>query len=812
MSLVWTSLIAAILALVLVLTGGPLPAPASAGSVIPETPPGTVSLSRDLAARLWSAYEGRGANYRPRTEHLRADGTPIYVNRLILEDSPYLLQHAHNPVNWYPWGPEAFETAQKEGKPIFLSIGYSTCHWCHVMETGSFDDEETARLMNEWFVSIKVDREQRPDVDEVYMTAVQLLTGRGGWPMSSFLTSDGKPFFGGTYFAQGAFRERLRTAADLWRDQRPLLVKQAAEVAARVAQLSATSSEVVEVGSDLVSEAARQSLQRHDDRLGGFSPAPKFPHEAELLFLLERALRSNDREALRAVEITLDRMARGGIYDQVGGGFHRYSTDARWLVPHFEKMLYNQAHLARAYSEASILMGSAFFEGVARHTLDYVLRDMTAPGGGFFSATDADSEGREGEFFVWTSRQIRDALSPADAELAIRVFGISESGNFEGKNIPHLPAPLPEAAVASELLLPDLLARVERIRTRLYEVREERVHPLRDEKIVTAWNAMMVTTLARAGETLEEKRYVDAALRAAAFLWESNRRHTGRLWRAHLDGTSSVEASQNDYAYFAEALVTLHDVTGEAIFLERAAAIADVMAVEFWDDASGGFFMSEDDHGGRLPVRPKSFRDGAIPSGNSVAVRVLAMLADRTGRISYRQRAESTVAAFSSSIRRQPTGFAYMLLGVDEMLDGAVGPLEYGARGAVRATASLDSVGGSLGTLTVQLQIADGWHVNSNQPLQEFLVATRLAVKGGRLELKDIEYPEGELVSLGFQDEPLSVFQGAFAIRAEVEGAEIGEAGELGVVHLGLTLQACDDERCLRPETLALELPVLVGR
>jgi len=836
MGIPWVWLIAANLAMVLTSACGPLPAPAKAENQIPETPPGSVPLSQDLAAELWSAYEAKGPDYLPRTEHLRADATPIYVNRLILEDSPYLLQHAHNPVNWYPWGAEAFETAQREGKPIFLSIGYSTCHWCHVMEKGSFEDQETALLMNESFVNIKVDREQRPDVDEVYMTAVQLMTGRGGWPMSSFLTSDGKPFFGGTYFPRDSFRELLRKAAGAWRDQRPKLVEQAIGIAARVALVSAASGEAVEVGSDLVGEAVRQSLVRHDDRLGGFSPAPKFPHEPQLLLLLERSLRSDDRDALRAATITLDRMARGGIYDQVGGGFHRYSTDAKWLTPHFEKMLYNQAHLARAYLEASRITGDVLFERVARQTLDYVLRDMTSSAGAFYSATDADSEGREGEFFVWTPGQIRGALAPADAELAIRVFGITDRGNFEGKNILNLPAPLAEVAVSNGLPLPELLARLDRIRTKLFEVREQRIHPLRDDKIVTAWNGMMITTLARAGEVLGEPRYVEAAVRAAAFLWEHNRRPDGRLWRAHLDGTSSVEASQNDYAYLAEALVTLYDVTGESLFLERAAAVADVMIAWFWDDgddgvgpgrdtASGGFFMSEDDHGGRLPVRPKSASDGAIPSGNSVAVRSLAMLSARTGRLSYRQRAEATIAAFSSSIRRRPTGFAYMLLGVDELLDGAAGPLEYGARGAVRATASWDSgagssidslgdsSGGSPRNLTVELEIADGWHVNSSRPLQENLVATRLVVDGDRLELREVEYPRGEVVSLGFQDEPVSVLQGAFSIRAQVAVAEAGaEAGENEVIHLGLTVQACDDEKCLRPETLALELPVFHRR
>ncbi len=794
--------VAAALLSAVLLAGGGVPRPAAADEA-PLAPPGSAPLPEELAARLWASYEAKGPGYRPRTEHLRADGAPLYVNRLILEDSPYLQQHAHNPVNWYPWGAEAFAAARREGKPIFLSIGYSTCHWCHVMEEESFDDEETARLLNEGFVAIKVDREQRPDVDVVYMTAVQLITGRGGWPMSSFLTSGGKPFFGGTYYPREQFGRLLRRITQLWRDQQPQLIRQAETLAERVALVTTTSGEVAEVGDRLLSQAVEESLSRHDDRLGGFSPAPKFPHEPELLFLLDRALRTDDRRALAAVRLSLDRMARGGIYDQVGGGFHRYSTDARWLVPHFEKMLYNQAHLGRAYLAAAWLTGNPFFERVARQTLDYVLRDMTSPDGAFYSATDADSEGAEGVFFLWTPKQIRAALPAADAELAMRVFGITEDGNFEGASILTLPEPLAAVAAGAGIPLSDLLPRIDGIRASLHEAREGRAHPLRDDKIVTAWNAMMITTLAQAGVVLEEERYRDAAVAAADSLWARNRREDGGLWRAHLDGASSVEASQNDYAYLVEALVTLYDLTRQPGFLERACEVADVMIRDFWDEAAGGFYLSRDDHGGRLPVRPKSAHDGAIPSGNSVAVRSLAMLAVRTGRSDYRRRAEGTIAAFSSQIRRQPTAFAYMLLGVTELLHGGAGPTDYGADGVVRAQVSQNADGASPSRrLTVRLDIADGWHVNSDQPAGEHLIATRLGTDREGLTLIDVRYPDAEWVTLGFQADPLSVFQGTTTIEADVESPE-----ELLAIRLDLTVQACNDRQCLKPETLTLELP-----
>ena len=499
-------------------------------------------------------------------------------------------------------------------------------------------------------------------------------------------------------------------------------------------------------------------------------------------------------------------MARGGIYDQVGGGFHRYSTDDQWLVPHFEKMLYNQAHLARAYLEAWQLTGDELHLRVATQTLDYVLQDMTAPGsregGGFYSATDADSEGHEGLFFVWTPDELRAALPKEDADLAIRVFGVTESGNFEGRNILHWPRTVSETASDLGMPIGDVLGAVDRIRERLYEVREERQHPLRDEKIVTAWNGMMITTLARAAGALDtadprrSERYLSAAQQAAEFVWSKSRRDDGRLWRAVLDGEASVEATLEDYSYLAEASVALYDVTQERRFLERAASLMDAAERHFWDDAVGGFFLSEDDHGGRLPARPKNPTDGAIPSGNSVALRVLAQLATRTGEPRFQRLAQETLGAFSGSIQQSPTAYAYMLLGTDQLLHSDTGPIEYGAGGAVRVEASRNG-----GELQIRLDIAEGWHVSSSEPLQEDLIATKLESASIGVELTGVRYPEPDLVALGFQDEPLAIFQGTQVLQAEVLG-RIEFA-----MRLRLKVQACDDTRCLRPEELALELP-----
>ncbi len=449
-----------------------------------------------LKQTLKQAREDKKGHYPTRTEHLQEGGDPTYTNRLILEDSPYLLQHAHNPVDWHPWGAEAFEVAKRENKPIFLSIGYSTCHWCHVMEKESFENPAIASVINQHFIAIKVDRERRPDVDKTYMNAVMLLTGSGGWPMSSFLTSDGNPFFGGTYYPPDLFKNLLLRVAEVWSQQREQLMAQGERVSVAVSQLTSHQAKVGSLGKDAVLRATTDILSTHDPIRGGFGKAPKFPQESQLLFLLNEAERNDNEQALEALRVTLDAMSRGGIYDQVGGGFHRYSTDDRWLVPHFEKMLYNQAHLGRVYLRAWRLTGDPLYRRIATQTFDYVLRDMTSPDGAFYSATDADSEGEEGIYFLWSTDQISKSLSPPDAELAIALFGVTDNGNFEGRNILHMPMPLDDFAKQNNLTTNELLMRLDTIRKQLYLSRESRELPLRDEKIITAWNGMMISSLA----------------------------------------------------------------------------------------------------------------------------------------------------------------------------------------------------------------------------------------------------------------------------------------------------------------------------
>ena len=766
----------------------------------------------ELQQQLTAALAAMGPGYQPRTKHLWKDGSPKYTNRLILEDSPYLQQHAHNPVNWHSWGKEAFKKAKRENKPIFLSIGYSTCHWCHVMEEESFDDPQIAVLLNKYFIAIKVDRERNPDVDKTYMTAVMLLNQSGGWPMSSFLTPQGKTFFGGTYFPQPQFAQLLSRVDEAWNQQEKELRKQADEVARMVEQINAGEGTASKLGDTAIQQAVTAILSGHDKLKGGFSQAPKFPHESELFLLLETAERHNNREALTAVETSLKAMAQGGIYDQVGGGFHRYATDNDWLIPHFEKMLYNQAHLARAYLSAWRLTGNPLYERVVRETLDYVLRDMASPEGGFYSATDADSEGEEGLFFLWSRQQIQQALTPQDAKLAIDLFNITTRGNFEGSNILNLPIALDDYAQQTKQPLPILLKSLNRIREQLRLVREQRIHPLRDDKVITAWNGMMITTLAMAGDQLTEPRYLDAATKAASFIWNRNHSTKEGLLRVHLNGSSSVPAVQNDHAYYAESLIHLFDITRNSIWLERAKEITNAMLVKFWDQKHGGFFMSSAEDGLSTMGRPKDSDDNAIPSGNAVALRVLAMLAKRATVLEYGIKANATLVAFAGLINRRPMGYAYMLTAADELLNGEQGAHQYAGRGVVVAKAQVTADHDGKDWLIVEIKMAPGWHINAHKPLQDYLIPTELTLGKSALawQLGAVAYPAPEIKRLGFQQESLALHENTVTLQAELKQRGDQHAEQGLVLPIKLSLQACDDRICLAPESLDLGLP-LVG-
>ncbi|MFC1991805.1 thioredoxin domain-containing protein [Chloroflexota bacterium] len=605
-----------------------------------------------------------------------------YHNQLASEPSPYLLQHADNPVNWFPWGEEAFARARKENKPIFLSIGYSTCHWCHVMAHESFENAEVAGLMNETFVSVKVDREERPDIDMIYMTVCQMMTGSGGWPLTIIMTPDKEPFFATTYipretrFGNIGLLELIPRIQQLWSTRQSEVLNSASQIKTALQQTT-SNTPGKELGEAELSNAYQQLEQRFDDQHGGFGSAPKFPTPHNIFFLLRYWKRTGSAKALDMVEKTLQAMRHGGIYDHVGFGFHRYSTNSHWLVPHFEKMLYDQALLATAYTEAYQATGKEEYGRTANEIFNYVLRDMQFPEGGFYSAEDADSEGEEGKFYVWTLSEIREVLSDAEVDLTAKVFNILESGNFtsevggraNGANILHLSKSVTELAADLNMPEEDLRKGTEAIREKLFTCRKKRVPPQKDDKILTDWNGLMIAALAKGGRVLNEPRYADAARHAADFIVTNLRTPEGRLLHRYRNGQAAVPANLDDYAFMVYALLELYETTFEVDYLRLALDFNQVLMGHFWDEDDDGFYFTADD-AENLLVRRKEIYDGAIPSGNSVAMLNLLRLGRITADAELEQRAVRIGAAFSETVRQLPVAHTQLLVA----LDFAVGP------------------------------------------------------------------------------------------------------------------------------------------
>jgi uncharacterized protein YyaL (SSP411 family) len=612
------------------------------------------------------------------------------VNRLARETSPYLLQHAHNPVDWYPWGDEAFARARSERKPILLSVGYSACHWCHVMERESFEDPAIAALMNDLFVNVKVDREERPDVDDVYMRAVQMLTGRGGWPMTVFLTPEGEPFYGGTYFPPSdrhglpGFPRVLDAVARAWRERPADVARSVDQLRTGLARMETGEPADGALDPTLPRRAAEALLQHVDMDQGGLGGAPKFPHAPAFQLFLRQHRATGRRDLLEAVVLTCMRMANGGMYDQIGGGFHRYSVDARWLVPHFEKMLYDNAQIPRLYLEAWQVTRDPAQRAVVEDTLDYVLRDMRHPEGAFFSATDADSEGEEGKYFVWTPDEVRAVVDPADVDLVCRYWDISPEGNFEGKSIAHVTVDVAQVARMFERTPADAAAALARARGALRRARARRVPPLRDEKILAGWNGLMIGTLAEAGRVLRLPRFVDAAAAAMDFLWtrlDADRRLL-HGWTADRPGPP---AYLDDHAFLASALLDLFEATRDRRHLTRAETLAAAMDARFHDGAGGGYFFTAHD-GERLITRTKSGADGSVPSGNGVAAHALLRMHFLTGAPYYRERGEEILRLYHGEAARNPFGYTSYLQALELW---AGGPVEVVIVGPADGTAAL---------------------------------------------------------------------------------------------------------------------------
>jgi hypothetical protein len=603
-------------------------------------------------------------------------------NRLIFQKSPYLLQHAENPVDWYPWSEETFEKAKKENKPVFLSIGYSTCHWCHVMAHESFEDPKVAKLMNETFVSVKVDREERPDIDGVYMTVCQMMTGSGGWPLTIIMTPSKEPFFAATYIPKETRYGRVGMLTLIPRIKELWSTRQSDVMSSATKFTASLQNTVLEAPGEALNEsllhlAHEQLTKRFDEHHGGFGNAPKFPTPHNILFLLRYWKRTGNEKALKMAERTLQSMRRGGIYDHVGFGFHRYSTDSRWLVPHFEKMLYDQALLAIAYIEAYQATGNKEYAQIAREIFTYVLRDMTSPEGGFYSAEDADSEGEEGKFYTWTNDEIQSTLPGKEANLALKLFNISEEGNFvdkvdgskSGPNILHTTKSIDELASNLSMSILDLRAQIEEIREKLFAYRERRTHPYKDDKILTDWNGLMIAALAKGAQVFNEPEYSIAATHAADFILKSARTADGRLLHRYRDGEAALTASVDDYAFLIYGLLELYEATFDINNLKTALELNEYLIWHFWDHENGGFYFTADD-GEKLLVRQKEIYDGAVPSGNSVAMLNLLRLGRITASARLEEKAAKIGQAFHTNVSELASAYTQLMVA----FDFAIGP------------------------------------------------------------------------------------------------------------------------------------------
>ena len=760
----------------------------------------------------------------------QADGSYRYTNRLIHEHSPYLLQHAHNPVDWYPWGPEAFARARRENKPIFLSVGYSTCHWCHVMERESFSQPDVAKVLNAGFIAIKVDREERPDVDDVYMSAVQILTGSGGWPETTLLLPDGRPFYGGTYLPKADLLRLLAGAGAAYQKQHSEVVLSAARITAQMRVAAAAQDRGVgPLTAALPLEAVREAVaalhDRYDALHGGFGGVPKFPPHASLALLLSPG-ETKDVQARAMALGTLEAMARGGIRDHLGGGFHRYATDADWKVPHFEKMLSDNALLGRSYAAAYVLTRDAQDKAVADGIYGWVKREMTDPKGGFYSALDADSDGEEGGTYVWTRREILDLLGPQDGALFARVYSVAEGGNYNdpatdqptGKNILFLAKPLDQYAASEGMAPAPFEARIAALRAKLLSVRQTRVQPRRDDKIIAGWNGLMIGSLARAGRDLGEPEETRAAVRAAVFATTTLMRPDGTLRRDWRGGHLGPAAFQDDYAYLADGLLDLNEATGDKRWAVAARHLTDTMVAQFWDRAHGGFFEEGGTDG--LLVRLKDPFDDALPSGNAVAVRVLSRLGRLTGDPKYTSRARATIVAFQGTLQQSPTSVQTLALAAEGALGNAVVPpvlrvavppspannvvhLQGTALPArVRASGHL--------RVTLTLRIRAGWHVNSHLPGQPDLIPTQVTLGQGTLAVTPngaIVYPTAQLVMLG--GTRLAVYRGKALITLPLTLAANARPGP-AMISLRVLYQPCSDRVCLAPVTREILVPVTV--
>lgn len=748
----------------------------------------TLALSHS-SDELNSSYLNKGSDYQPRTHHLDENAKAKFVNHLILSDSPYLLQHAHNPINWYSWSDEAFDKARAENKLIFLSIGYSTCHWCHVMEEESFDDIEVAKLMNQHFVAIKVDREIQPDVDATFMNIAQLTNGSAGWPLNVFLTPDGRSFLTDTYITKSRLMSTIPQLQNLWEKEKEKITALADRTTQMLNSIKATQNTLKATALDktIFNQTTQSILDNFDDLQGGFSEAPKFPHESLLLFLLDEQKRNPSEDKLTAITTTLDAMATGGLYDVIGGGFHRYAIDNAWIVPHFEKMLYNQAQLSLVYTRAYQLTKKPLYRRIAKQTLNYTLKEMRGKRGGFFSATDADSEGEEGTFFIFSDNDLQSILNTEQYQQALKWFDLSKHTEFENKNVVRFHD--------INKLKPTDYPTVDSLIDKIYQARAKRIPPLTDKKILLSWNSLLVQSFIEAGQAFDNPLYLETGINTAQYLFDQFYQNN-QLYRVSIDGRFSTLALFEDYAYFTQALLKVFDQTNDQIWLNRVKKLVQQMNTHFWDKKNHGFHMSSGNK--HLNLSLKQLYDDALPSANGIAYQVLTGLSVRTTNPDYATQAKKLLSSVSSLIKKDPYSYTSFIQGLNNVKNGETSTVQYAYQGRIRVhTQILNS-----NELLVDLSLNPGWHINSNQPIQSSLIATRV----NNLDTKNwsiikATYPKGQLAKLGFSKDEISIYKDQVKIKLKF----VQKSKNYVAPKLSLSLQACSDKVCLAPTTLNLK-------
>lgn len=762
--------------------------------------------SDTLTKQLQQAYRSQRVLSRPRTQYLCEKGNPCYTNRLILEQSPYLLQHAHNPIDWYAWGEEAFEKAKRENKPVFLSIGYSACHWCHVMEKESFDNLEIARILNKHFVAIKVDREQRPDIDELFGGAVMIFQGQQGWPMSLFLTPDAHPFFGGGYYSANEFKTLINKMSDEWKNEQKTVINKAQKIIDQLKNASTGQKKTVEMDDHLRRRAIKDVLSIVDNYLGGFGGGEKFPREPWLYLLLDDSIgKHNKNDSLDALQLSLTKMAHGGINDQLAGGFHRYTTDPYWKTPHFEKMLYNQALLIPLYLGAHRIEEDPYYLRVAKQTADFMLNNMRDEKGAFYSSIDADSDGVEGRYYVWNIAEWNKNINRRDGDLVTELYDIDEHGETEhSNNVLYLSENIYDYAKSRSISVKTLFSQLDDVHEKLLLVRHKRIKPGLDKKIIMAWNGLTIVSLADAYLYLQDDKYLKAAIEAAEFVWTDMRKGND-FYRTHYNGYLSKPAQLSDYVYYLQALIKLYDIDQKKDWLNRAILLQEVIDAKFWDQTQGGFYNSVKDSAAPLPFREKTAFDKTLISANAVAAKMLIRLYHRTGDDTYKDKAKKTLSFFKQDVVEVPSAYSGLLVASRELRSGEINLPVYAARGHIRIDAEIKKISKQLYGLSLDLVIENNWHINSHTPLEKNLIATGITLDDkSTWSLSNVSYPAQQILKLGYSENSLALYEGRVRITSKLSSEKKG----LSPVII-LRLQACNDKICLPPEKLSIHPRVI---